>query len=153
MTTGDAIRIRLPNSLQYLWLENHQFKSALDGRAGGDFLYGARNNRLRDAPTGIIAIVEDVADSRISPHIGFIVGCNGMKVVSAQGNFDYTVGTNKGNDNSYFWHNGTLNDDFYDFLNPVGQPLWRRKPDNPAAHRPERQRHYSHQPARWQRSL
>lgn len=123
VTEGDVVRIRLPNSTQYLWLENHQYKSALDGRNGYEVGTRQPPNPLRDSPTGILAFVEDIAASRSNVQIGGIVGCNGLKVVSAQGNFDYTKGANLGTDSSYFWHNGTLNDDFYSFTNPVANPF------------------------------
>lgn len=119
ITTGDVLRIKLPNSSpnspQYLWLGNHQFVSGFDGRPG----YGSQTppNALRGAPKGILVMVEAVADSRSKLLNAWDIGCNGLNVVSAQGNFDYTrsAGTST---NNYF-----LNYQLYDFTNPVANPF------------------------------
>ena len=100
ISTGDVMRIRLPNSSQYLWLENHQYTSGFDGRT--IFQSGSRTppNPLRGAPVGIVAMVEGIADSRSTILVPDLMGCNGLKVVSAQGNFDYTRGANRGSYNN-----------------------------------------------------
>ena len=53
VTTGDVMRIKLPNSSQYLWLENHQFISALDGRVG--YLSNTQNPLASGAALRIVA--------------------------------------------------------------------------------------------------
>ena len=119
VTTGDVMRIKLPNSAQYLWLENHQRLSAFDDRHG--YPVGSQSptpNPLRVAPTGIIAMVEGVAASRTDILNAWDIGCNGLKVVSAQGNFDYTPSAYPSKFNNYF-----LNYDLYDFTNRIANPF------------------------------
>lgn len=119
VTTGDVMRIKLPNSTQYLWLENHQRTSAFDDRHG--YPVGSQlpqPNPLRVAPTGIIAMVEGVAASRTDLLNSQDIGCNGLKVISAQGNFDYTPSASSSKFDNYF-----LNYDLYDFTNPIANPF------------------------------
>ena len=118
VTTGDVMRIKLPNSSQYLWLENHQFASGIDGRA--NYFVNTRTSPqpLRGAPRGILAMVENVAGSRSDLLNQYDIGCNGMKVVSAQGNFDYTPSATSDTYNNYFF-----NYRLHDFTNRVANPF------------------------------
>lgn len=115
ITTGDVMRVRIPNTNQYLWLENHQGISVFDNRI--DFLMDGQNpsQPFRSAPRGILAMVENASDSRNSPLSAFDdQGVNGLKVLSAQGNFDYTPSTTTSAYNGHFYGN-----QLYDFTNPV----------------------------------
>ena len=96
VTTGDAVRIKIPNTTpaQYLWLENHQHSSVFDERLRYTENTQTPSQPLRSAPSGILAMVENMAGSRndmVMNYPGFDdeVNCNGLRVLSAQGNFDY----------------------------------------------------------------
>ncbi len=89
VSSGDAIRIEIPhtNGKQHLWLENHQGKnSTFDNRLRYN---PSGNNGFTAAPRGLLAYVEDCRPSRDSLP-GVFANSNGMKVLSAQGNYDYT---------------------------------------------------------------
>ncbi|MBF9223943.1 LamG-like jellyroll fold domain-containing protein [Hymenobacter ruricola] len=128
VTTGDAMRIRIPGSAsQYLWLENHQHVSNFDDRA--NWLTNSWDYNPQPplpyptAPTGILAMVEDMQTSRTSPLPGGTypsdtVGCNGLKVISAQGNFDYTPSTTSSDYNNYHYYHP-----IFDFTNPTANPF------------------------------
>jgi hypothetical protein len=100
LTTGEAIRIKLPYvNDQYLWLENHQKISPFDEK--WTFL----NSKICDIPTpsspkGLMAYVESIADSHNEVHI-FNHGANGLRLLNADGNYDFSE--------VYF----DFNDDYY----------------------------------------
>jgi len=88
VTTGDMMRIRLPGSSQYLWLENHAGNSVLDNRYA---LLQDGQTPAQDfppPPRGLVAVIEDIADDR-NTLLSYSRGSNGLHTVSAQGSFDY----------------------------------------------------------------
>ena len=88
-TTGDVIRIKLPNTSQYLWLENRARQGPCDIRPSGSWAIGGDGAPFKPAPTGLLAMVEDMGDRStvLSPFDYLKV--NALKPVSAEGNFDY----------------------------------------------------------------
>jgi hypothetical protein len=119
VTTGDVMRILIPNTTQYLWLENHQGYSVFDNRV--DFVMDGQNpsQPFRPAPRGILAMVENASDSRNTPLSAFEdQGVNGLKVLSAQGNFDYTPSASTADYNGHFFGN-----QLYNFTNPIANPF------------------------------
>lgn len=88
LTERDAIRIKIPDSEDYLWIENHQKKNYWDGK----IFY---NDTLKGEPTvasGIyMYVVAGSANSRenpsLSPFKKNVVNC--VKLYNAEGNFDY----------------------------------------------------------------
>ncbi len=119
VTTGDMMRIKLPNSGQYLWLENHQGKSVFDNRV--DMLLDGQTpaQPFRASPRGIVAMIEDASSDRNQPlDYGDDQGVNGLRVLSAQGNFDYTPSATTSAYNNHFF--GLP---LYNFTNPIANPF------------------------------
>ncbi len=87
MTTGEAIRIEIPNTNQYIWLENHQKISHWDQKA----FYNDVSQGQPVIPMGIYGYVTfDGFDNRGSPFF-FPSDAdfgNGLQVLSAEGNWD-----------------------------------------------------------------
>jgi hypothetical protein len=89
MTYGDAIRIKVPYfDDQYIWLENHQGTNIFDERMD----YGSQlcGQTLPDSPTGLMIYIESIADSKSKVGL-FKEGANGIKLLNADGNYDYRV--------------------------------------------------------------
>ncbi|MBJ6108695.1 hypothetical protein JAO73_06730 [Hymenobacter sp. BT523] len=88
VTTGDVMRLELPNTNQYLWLENRAKNGPLDRRNG--YVLAPDGNAYLPAPQGLLAMVENMSPSRTS-FVGPFNNAqvNGLRVVSAEGNFDY----------------------------------------------------------------
>jgi hypothetical protein len=89
MTTGDAIRIKLPYvDNQFIWLENHQGVNRFDERIGwGSTLC---SYALPQPPRGLMAYLENMAESKSRVGI-FHSGANGFKLFNAGGNYDLSV--------------------------------------------------------------
>ena len=93
LTTGDAIRIRIPKTNQHVWIENHQKKSIWDFKAnvGDDLSLG--NEIVADFETGLYMMVEDMLPSFSSITTGFLRSeskVNSVKLINAQGQYDYS---------------------------------------------------------------
>lgn len=105
ITENDAIRIKIPNSDQYLWLENHQLISPLDRK----LFY----NTESPPGSGIYAFISaDEASDCADPNRFGVYdnnATNGFKVLSRKGNWDYT------------WTN--LNNGIYNFQRAVDNPI------------------------------
>lgn len=95
ITTGDAIRIRVPAGdgiYQYLWLENHQGKSTFDGNMLVNNYCGAP---LDEYKRGLVAYVEayshnkDLTENNLMYHMG-----NAIRWISRKGDYDYGFGMN-----------------------------------------------------------
>ena len=63
-TTGDAIRIKLPYSNQYLWLENHQQISVCEKRRDWETEPCDANELIEPIQKGLIAYIENVTDNK-----------------------------------------------------------------------------------------
>jgi hypothetical protein len=71
------------------------------------------------APRGIVAMIEDASSDRNQPLDYFDdKGVNGLKVLSAQGNFDYSPSATTGTYNNHLY-----GIPLYDFTNPVPNPF------------------------------
>lgn len=96
VTTGDAIRIRLPGidsnaAPQFLWLENHQV-----GRNGKiDFLQFSNEDACRDQGSpGIYAYIQVGRGQRVSDHPQEVFSgdeTDNLRFLSAKGNWDYRM--------------------------------------------------------------
>ena len=88
VSTGDVVRIKLPNATnQYLWLENRAKSGPFDRR--NDLTWQG----FLSPSKGLLAMVESLGDRT---PIGFIVNnditrINQLRTVSAEGNFDYVA--------------------------------------------------------------
>lgn len=109
VTYGDAIRIKIPNSNDYLWIENHQLISDFDFKpwAGADL--GAEGELVPDFEEGIYMYIESVSSSR--SEVPSVFGdANKIKVLSASGNWDYWHSeTCPPRDNAIWWGNWVFN--------------------------------------------
>ena len=88
LTTGDAVRIKLPFSdNQYLWLEYHAIEHPFDRHIWSGQKIG--NDEIALPAKGVYAYLEQVSDRHdkipgvLSQH------CNAIKPINAAGNFDY----------------------------------------------------------------
>ena len=84
-TTGDAIRIKLPNSNQYLWLENHQGKTIFDNRI--DYTtHICGSDTLPSSPRGLLIYTENITDDKSTGDV--LDKANGIKLLHSKGNYD-----------------------------------------------------------------
>lgn len=114
ITTGDVVRIRLPNSqaadgtYQYLWLENHQGRSVWDRRQW------EMDGRTPSVPfpstqKGLLAYVEDMHVTQTTPrgptNNGSLVdlGAGGLRLLAADGNYDTTPTGASSTFNGHLW--------------------------------------------------
>lgn len=111
-STGDAIRIKIPNSTnEYLWIENHQQKSVFDASSW--------SGKLKDKPKGSYGIpapekglymfTEAMVSDRnaISTRlVSDMQAVNGAHPLNAQGNYDYDhpLSFTKTEDWSEYWN-------------------------------------------------
>ena len=92
ITTGDAIRIKIPNGSgekQHLWIENHQGKSVFDANPYKNVFCECTLPRFKK---GIGMYVEAIESERLSSS-DLIKNCNGIRYVHADGNYNFTFDT------------------------------------------------------------
>jgi len=102
-TTGDAVRIRLPNTNQHLWLENRAKNGPFDRRNA--WLIDGGNQPFASPPAGLVAMVEDMAPNQSQVYN---LPTNGMRTVSAQGHYDYTHSNSGSSFNQHLWNPNPL---------------------------------------------
>ncbi len=88
ITTGDAIRIRVPaddTTYQYLWLENHQCISTFDGSTNRGTFCG---DSIEEYKCGLVAYVEDYSRAKDNYYNLFYNG-NAIRWLSRNGDFDF----------------------------------------------------------------
>jgi M6 family metalloprotease-like protein len=91
ITTGDVVRIKIPNGTginQYLWLENHQGLSIYDNRGWTADSCGT----FPSSPRGLVAYIESIDGDRNAPF-DFLLNtytANGIKPLHSKGNYDYS---------------------------------------------------------------
>lgn len=101
ITTGDVVRIKIPNSTsknQYLWLENHKGLSNFDYRLwdqDGCSIFPS-------SPKGLMAYIESVQDDKTQPYI--FENANAIKYINSKGNYDYSF-SDAQNSCNYYWGN------------------------------------------------
>ncbi|GAA4016837.1 hypothetical protein GCM10022408_32960 [Hymenobacter fastidiosus] len=115
ITTGDALRIRLPNTFnpatgtyQYLWLENRQQKSIWDQL---QWTLNGAGQAFPTIPTGLMAYVEDLRQNKDNPlgWAGFDLGANGLKYLSAAGHYDLSWNGTSSTYSNALWGNPIYN--------------------------------------------
>jgi hypothetical protein len=117
MTTGDVMRIRIPHTTQYLWLENRAGNGPFDGRIPIGWQVGGDGAPFLPPPRGLLAVVEDMGGSR-----EYLVGwwrnkdVNGLRVLSAGGHYDYTPSANVYTYQNHVWR------EVYNYTSPVANP-------------------------------
>ncbi len=86
VTTGDAIRIKIPHTEdQYLWLENHQKINPFDRNR---FEKNANGEDFQYPRKGLVAYVERISGSRSNIH-SFSKHANGIHPIDPSGCFDF----------------------------------------------------------------
>lgn len=124
VTTGDAMRLRIPGSDQYLWLENHTAGTSFTKRY---LFYRDGRNPAQLYPQtkpGILAMVEDM---HTPTHDSLMYWgnyeqnrsrVNGLRPLSSRGNFDYIPQSALSTHGGYIWGNR-----FYDLRQAAPNPL------------------------------
>ncbi len=109
VTYGDAIRIKIPYTNDYLWIENHQLISDFDFKPWEGIPLGVDGELVPDFEQGIYMYVESVSPSRLDVP-SFYSDANKIKVLSASGNWDYWHSeTCPPRDPGSFWGNWVFN--------------------------------------------
>lgn len=120
MATGDVIRVRIPGSNQYIWLENRSGDLTTHDHRRGYRGLGPDGTPYPDGPHGLVMMTEDLGE-RTNPWN--ILGIfdpnkvNGLRVLSAAGNFDYVA---TGSFSTYNNHLGGIG--LFNYLNPMPNP-------------------------------
>lgn len=82
ITENDALRVPIPGTNQFLWIENHQLSSTLDTKIA--------YREYQNPTAGIYAFITSSFHDCSNPsNAGYNAGINMIKVLSAQGNKDY----------------------------------------------------------------
>jgi len=110
ITTGDAVRVKIPNTEdQYLWIENHQKESVFDEQPWVGAKVSKDGELIPPSEKGIYMYVENVLSDRTKitrRMVNDMTKVNGIRLLNAQGNFDYNhseVAPEPSWD--YFWRN------------------------------------------------
>lgn len=119
VTTGDAIRIKIPHVNQYLWIENRQCISIYDHNNWRSQLMNnpLGSKGIADRDKGLNIYIEEVLNDRKKIDAGLVYDLdkvNGIMHLHARGNYDYlyprklthTDHTIPGNQQVY-WNNFT----------------------------------------------
>ncbi|MFK7969283.1 MAG: hypothetical protein AB8F95_02900 [Bacteroidia bacterium] len=88
VTTGDAIRIQVPGTQDYLWLENHQKTSKWDKRM---FYNKERHPQTRTGLYGYVVGEAGADRNRASLQIFRPSHCNLFKYINGEGLWDFVV--------------------------------------------------------------
>jgi hypothetical protein len=88
---NDVIRIQIPNTSQYLWIENHQKVNAMDRK-----VIGSNENMGAGIYLFVTARGND-CENPLSFDVSNSDNTNSMKVLSAKGNYDYDFLNNGSN--------------------------------------------------------
>ncbi len=97
VSTGQAVRIKIPfTENQYLWIENHQNKSTFDEGLSAGKVLSRGGEQVPYAEKGVYMYVERISGELTTiPRYGKRSDSNGLKLLHADGNWDYTF-DNKG---------------------------------------------------------
>lgn len=89
-TEQDAIRMKIPGTNDYLWIENHQKKNHWDEKL---FFNNPENGEPKSAPGIYMYVVGNIASDRAKPRLSPFnpAHCNFIKVLNAAGNFDFAA--------------------------------------------------------------
>ena len=92
VTTGDAIRVPIPHYKgTYLWIENHQNLSVMERNLFGGKVLSTTGDPVPELAKGVYAYIERIAPDRNAlPSYGNKFQSNGLRLMHADGNWDYT---------------------------------------------------------------
>ncbi len=109
LTTGDVIRIKIPNTTdQYLWIENHQKLGVWEFDPSKGLSPSQHGEEIPDSEPGIYMYIERVHSDINNISTGLVRNTQyvgGMKVLNAQGNYDYTHSTIATQSPDVYWNN------------------------------------------------
>jgi hypothetical protein len=126
ITYGDVIRIKIPNTTDnYLWIENRQRISAFDHKNWAGAAPSADGEEIPEIDAGLYIYVENILGDR-NTTVGWssMNQVNGIKILNAQGNYDYWHSPTAPEANPYYYYGNTLftfkrlNDNPISGLNP-----------------------------------
>ncbi len=88
VTTGDAMRIQIPGTRDYLWIENHQKINHWDDKL---FYNDVEKGHPQTSPGIYMYVVAEPGADRNKPYLQTHnpAHCNLMKVLNGQGNWDF----------------------------------------------------------------
>ncbi len=91
VSSGNVIRLKIPNTKdQYLWIENHLNKSTFDESLEPGKKLSKNGELVPFAEKGIYMYIERISsDLSILPRYGRRSDSNGLKLLHADGNWDY----------------------------------------------------------------
>lgn len=89
ITSGDAIRVKIPHSNQHLWIENHQKVNSFDRHP---WITNAYGDTIEYSDKGIYMYIEDLTPTQTRQFA--YQSANKLKLLHANGHFDYSVSTN-----------------------------------------------------------
>jgi len=111
--TGDVIRIKIPNSTdQFLWLENHQGLSIFDVKPWEGNDLSPNGELIPPMSKGLYMYKEAIHADRNNVSTGMVYDLNkvnGIKLLNANGNFDYQRSQFAIKDPSWYWNNAVYN--------------------------------------------
>ncbi len=110
--TGDVIRVKIPHSNQHLWIENHQSINQFDFKPWGGAPVSPSGEKIPEASKGIYMYKESIQGDRnnVSTSLVFnINSVNGIKMLNANGNFDYEHSEFAIQDPNLYWNNPIFN--------------------------------------------
>lgn len=114
LTTGDVIRIKIPHSDTYLWIENHSRANLRwDSKPWAGKSPSADLEVIPEIESGIYMFTEQVASSRdnFTLRVDSINRVNAIWPLNAQGNYDYSrsdlpmLNSEGKIDDRYYWGN------------------------------------------------
>jgi M6 family metalloprotease-like protein len=113
--TGDAARIALPHSPdQYLYIEHHRGKHVFDRHIWQG--NGLGNDTVGRTEGGLYMYVAALPDKRTQPLNTLSEKANSVRLLNANGNFDYTLADTVGRKNAW-------NNDLYTFKRGAANPI------------------------------
>jgi hypothetical protein len=115
VTTGDAARIALPHSPdQYLYIEHHQGSHVFDRHIWQGNQIGS--DTVGRTPLGLYMYVATLPHDRTQPVQALSEKANSVRLLNANGNFDYVLADSVGQKNA--WGN-----DLYTFRRRAANPI------------------------------
>jgi hypothetical protein len=86
ISTGEMMRLKIPNTNQYLWIEFHNGESVFEER--GSLITNKQGYIFPQNANGVLAYVECISDNKSNPSI-FGMGADGIKYIHGGGNYEY----------------------------------------------------------------
>jgi hypothetical protein len=135
VTTGDIIRIKVPNtSNNYLWIENRQKISVFDKKYWAGRVLSAGGEEIPEIERGLYMYIENILGDRTTTSSWSSMNqVNGIKILNAQGNYDYWHSPVAPEENWSDYYNNTIFTFRRESENPISglNPYFRIPDDYP----------------------